>query len=105
MSQKHGFSIRGSLGRAVQEVRYVTRRRWSLADGGDFWDSVTDYDDINQETYSYYRRFTNSFHLAGELIPRDSLAVECQPRTGNGSRFWAERGYIRRTHLVDFSLV
>jgi SAM-dependent methyltransferase len=70
---------------------------------GRFWDSVTDYDDINQDTYSYYRRFTNSFRLAEEMIPGDCVAVECQARTGNGSRFWAERGHIRLAHVVDFS--
>jgi len=103
MDGESGFRVGGAIGRAMREVRYVTRRSWSLEDVGRFWDSVTDYDDINRDAYSYYRRFTNSFRLAGELVPKDCVAVECQARTGNGSRFWAERGYIRRAHVVDFS--
>lgn len=81
----------------------MTRPSWSLAEVGRFWDSVTDYDDINQHTYSYYRRFTNSYQLAGNLIPTGCVTLECQARTGNGTRFWAERGHVGRAHVVDFS--
>ena len=103
MSNKHGFTLRGSLPRAVQEVRYVTKPRWSLEEVGRFWSSVTDYDDINEDAYSYYRRFTNSFALATDLVGRDNLVLDIQSRTGNGSAFWAARGFVRKAHLVDFS--
>ena len=103
MSQQHGLSLRGSLSRAAQEWRYITQGHWSLHDVGQFWSSVTDYDDVNEGTYSYYRRFTNSLELAGDLIGRDNLTLDIQARTGYGSAAWAERGFVRKAHLIDFS--
>ena len=103
MNHQHGFTLKGSLSRAVQEVHYVTRPRWSLEGVGRFWSSVTDYDDINEDTYSYFRRFSDSFELAKDLLGPDNLALDVQTRTGNGSVFWAEREFIRKVHLVDFS--
>jgi SAM-dependent methyltransferase len=103
MHQEHGFTLRGSLPRAAQEWRYLRQRQWSLEDVGRFWSSVTDYDDINEGTYSYFRRFTNSFELASDLLGRDNLTLDIQSRTGQGTAFWAERGYVRRGHIVDFS--
>lgn len=103
MSNTSGFTLKGSLSRAVQEMRYVTKPRWSLEEVGDFWSSVRDYDDINEAAYSYSRRFTNSYDLARDLIAPESLVLDIQSRTGNGSSFWAERGFVRKVHLVDFS--
>jgi ubiquinone/menaquinone biosynthesis C-methylase UbiE len=87
----------------MQEWRYFTQRCWSLEDVGEFWSSVTDYDDINEGTYSYFRRFIDSFELAAGLIDRDNLTLDIQARTGRGSVFWAERGFVRKAHIVDFS--
>jgi ubiquinone/menaquinone biosynthesis C-methylase UbiE len=81
----------------------LTQSRWSLDDVGEFWDSVTDYDDINEGTYSYFRRFTNSYELASDLIGHDNVSVDVQARTGYGTLFWAERGRIGEAHVVDFS--
>jgi SAM-dependent methyltransferase len=64
---------------------------------------VTDYDSVNEGAYSYSRRFTNSFHLAGDLIGHDNLTLDIQARTGQGSSFWAKRGFVRKAHIVDFS--
>jgi SAM-dependent methyltransferase len=100
---EHGFTLRGSLTRAKQEWRYLRRRRWTLEEVGRFWSSVTDYDDINKSTYSYYRRFTNSFELAGDLIDHHNVTLDIQSRTGQGTAFWAERGYVSKAHIVDFS--
>lgn len=101
--EEHGFTLRGSLSRTVQEWRYLRQRQWSLEDVGRFWSSVTDYDDVNEGTYSYFRRFTNSFDLAADLLRRDNLTLDIQSRTGQGTAFWAERGYVREAHIVDFS--
>jgi len=103
MRQEHGFTLRGSLARARQEWQYLRRRQWTLEEVGRFWSSVTDYDDINESTYSYYRRFTNSFELAGNSIDHDNVTLDIQSRTGQGTAFWAQRGYVRKAHLVDFS--
>lgn len=100
---QHGFTLRGSLGRAVQEWQYLTKPRWSLEHVGQFWSSVSSYDDINEDAYTYHRRFTNSFELAEDLIGRNNLTLDIQSRTGNGTIFWAERGCIRKSNLVDFS--
>jgi SAM-dependent methyltransferase len=97
------MSLRGSPHRAVQEWRYLTQRCWSLEDVGQFWDSVTDYDAVNRETYSYARRFTDSFELARDLVGRDNLTLDIQTRTGFGSLFWAEHGFVRKVCIVDFS--
>ena len=103
MSQHRGLSLRGALSRAVQEWQYFSQRRWSLQDVGRFWDSVMDYDSVNEGTYSYSRRFTDSFQLAGDLIGFANLTLDIQARTGQGSTFWAKRGFVRKAHIVDFS--
>ncbi|NIN66382.1 MAG: methyltransferase domain-containing protein [Anaerolineae bacterium] len=103
MKHEHRLSLGGSVSRAVQEWQYFATSPWSLDDVGKFWSSVTDYDDINEASYTYYRRFADTFELARELIGRDNLALDIQSRTGNGCLFWAERGFIRRADLVDFS--
>jgi SAM-dependent methyltransferase len=103
VSQQRGLSLRGAPSRAVQECRYLSQGSWSLQDVGRFWDSVIDYDSVNEGAYSYSRRFTNSFHLAGDLIGRDNLTLDIQARTGQGSTFWAKRGFVRKAHIVDFS--
>jgi SAM-dependent methyltransferase len=103
VSQQRDLSLRAALSRAVQEWRYLSQGRWSLQDVGRFWDSVIDYDSINEGAYSYSRRFTNSFRLAGDLIGRDNLTLDIQTRTGQGSTFWSRRGFVRKAHIVDFS--
>jgi ubiquinone/menaquinone biosynthesis C-methylase UbiE len=103
VGHKHGLSLRGAASRAALEWRYITLRQWSLEDVGQFWDSVTDYDDVNEGTYSYYRRFTDSLQLAGDLIGPANLTLDIQSRTGFGSVYWAEGGFVRRAHIVDFS--
>jgi SAM-dependent methyltransferase len=101
--QRHRISLRGSPHRAVQEWRYVRQRSWSLQAVGRFWDSVIEYDAVNRETYSYARRFTDSFQQARDLVGRDNITLDIQTRTGNGSAFWAERGFVRKVYIVDFS--
>lgn len=103
MSQGQGFTLEGSLSRAVREWHYVRRGHWSLEEVGDFWDSVADYDEVNERTYSYSRRFSDSYELAGDLISPSSLTLDIQARTGYGTAFWAERGFVGKAHVVDFS--
>ncbi|HJX37841.1 MAG TPA: class I SAM-dependent methyltransferase [Anaerolineae bacterium] len=103
MSQSHGCTLEGSISRAVREWRYLRRGQWSLEEVGDFWDSVTDYDDVNQGTYSYLRRFSDSYELAADLVSPGSVTLDIQARTGNGTVFWAERGFVGKAYLVDFS--
>lgn len=83
------------------EYRYFTCRRWPIQDVGRFWDSVSDYDDINENTYSYYRRFTDGFGIS--TIPDSSYVLEVTPRTGNGTLFFWRQGKIARAVGADVS--
>jgi len=103
VSQSQGFTVKGSLSRAILEWHYVTRGQWSLEELGDFWDSVTEYDQVNEGTYSYSRRFSNSYELAADLIAPGNVTLDIQARTGYGTAFWAERGFVDKAHVGDFS--
>ena len=100
---KNGSKFYAIIKRAIKEYQYFTCKNWPLKDVGDFWDSVTDYDDINEATYSYYRRFTNTWGLAKDLIKDDMLMMDIQSRSGKGTEFWFQKGVIRKSYLVDFS--
>tara|TARA_B100000315_G_C14493253_1_gene548655 strand:+ start:144 stop:944 length:801 start_codon:yes stop_codon:yes gene_type:complete len=102
-SNKHGITLDGAIKRAVLEYKYFNCKEWSLEDVGAFWDSVTDYDDINESTYSYYRRFTNSWDLAKDFIKNSMNMLDIQSRTGKGTEFWFQKGVIKKSYLVDFS--
>ncbi len=100
---EHGFRPARMIERAILEYKYFTSRGWSLRDVGEYWDSVTEYDDINEATYSYYRRFTNSWDMAKAFVHSGSIMMDIQTRTGKGARFWLEKGLISKAYLVDFS--
>ena len=107
MSETHGgFSLKGIWQRLCEEFSYYTKRPWSLGEVGAFWDTVEEYDDINETLceYTYFRRFTNSFELAKEYLSRDDYdLLDIQARSGKGSLFWHEKKKIRSTVCVDFS--
>ncbi len=56
--------MKGFFGRVRDEYNYYTKRPWNLEQVGKFWDTVDDYDDVNEQLYTYFRRFTNSYDLA-----------------------------------------
>ena len=92
--------------RLFQEIKFLTgsfltNRHWSLTEVGQFWDSVADYDDINEHTYSYFRRFTDGYQLCS--IPPESNVLDICARTGNGTKYFFERGLIRSATCVDVS--
>ena len=101
--RKSGFGLSDFLKRVIQEYRYFTSKSWSLKEVGEYWDTVTDYDDINESTYSYYRRYTNTWELAKEFINSDMCMLDIQTRTGKGTEFWFRKGVIKKSYLVDFS--
>lgn len=103
-AKQYYFTLKGSLQRFIQEMRYSNSSNWTLEDVGKFWDSVQDYDDINEEIYPYFRRFTNSYELAIKYLPRhDYHMLDIQSRSGKGSLFWYEKGKIQSSICVDFS--
>jgi ubiquinone/menaquinone biosynthesis C-methylase UbiE len=99
----HGFNIKEIPKRILMEYKYFKSKNWSLKEVGDFWDSVTDYDDINEDTYSYYKRFTNTWDLAKDFVNKDMHMLDIQTRTGKGTEFWFEKGVIKKSYLVDYS--
>ena len=103
MDQYH-FTLRGFWKRLRQEYHYYCDRPWSLADVGNFWDTVKEYDEVNETLYTYYRRFANSYDLAAAWLPRnDYRMLDIQARSGKGSEFWYQQGKIASTVCVDFS--
>ena len=61
------FTLKGSLNRIKNEYYYYTKRPWSLKEVGDFWDTVEDYDDINNSLYPYFKRFSNSHEISKDI--------------------------------------
>jgi len=104
-SHKHGLRFAGAINRTILEYKYFSCKGWSIKEVGDFWGSVTDYDDINEATYSYYRRFTNSWDLAKDFVNvKDSMIMlDIQSRSGKGAEFWIQKGVIKKCYIVDFS--
>ena len=103
-SKQYYFTFKGFFKRCAKEYRYYTKRPWSLAEVGAFWDSVEDYDDVNETIYPYFRRFTNSYDLAIKHLPRDDYQMlDIQARSGKGSLFWHEKGKLKSSTCVDFS--
>jgi len=93
--------------RAKDEYRYYTSRPWSLKEVGDFWDSVEDYDDINDKMYPYFKRFTNSEELLRSSVSLDYdkpyRVLDVQTRSGRGTKFWREKLPNASFVCVDFS--
>ena len=98
------FTLKGAFARAIKEYKYYTQRPWSLEDVGKFWDTVTDYDDINSSLYPYYRRFSNSYKLAKKYLDRDDYKLlDIQTRSGNGTLYWYRKNKIKHSTCIDFS--
>ena len=85
----------------IDEYKYFTSKNWALREVGVFWDSVSDYDDINEKTYTYFRRFTDGFKVS--TIPDNSYVLEVMPRTGNGALYFYEKGKISKVVGADVS--
>jgi len=82
---------------------HITNRNWSLTEVGQFWDSVADYDDINEQTYSYFRRFVDGHNLCN--IPDDCYILDICARTGNGTKYFYDQGKVRKAVCADVSSV
>lgn len=91
----------GLFHRIRMEYKYLRIREWDFQDIGAHWDSVDDYDDINKETYSYFRRFIDGYKLSN--LPGHSYILDICSRTGNGSIFFWEKGVLSRVTCADFS--
>jgi 2-polyprenyl-3-methyl-5-hydroxy-6-metoxy-1,4-benzoquinol methylase len=92
------MKLKGALKRARLEYRYVTMGYWGFKDVGDFWDTVHDYDEIDDETYAYKRRFTDSLRMCS--IKKASRVLDIDCRTGNGSVFFHRHGLLKETVCI-----
>lgn len=102
--RKRGYGVTEErfLDRVRVELEHWLRRDWTFGDVGDHWDATEDYDDINEETYSYFRRFTDGLRLS-DLSPRGRVLDFCA-RTGIGTAYFYEHGRIGEAVCADVSL-
>lgn len=91
--------IKGIFRRTVDEFKYFTSKNWTYKDAGDFWDTVHDYDEIDDETYAYKRRFYDSIKMCS--IPKDSKILDIDCRTGNGTVFYHRNGRIKEAVCIS----
>ena len=101
---RQAFEMMGFLNRVYQEWCYlygshISNRTWTLKEVGEFWDGVADYDDINEQTYSYFRRFTDGYKLCN--IKNDSYILDICARTGNGTKFFHKKGKVKKAICAD----
>lgn len=97
------FKFKGALKRTVKEYKYFTSKKWTYADTGNFWDAVHDYDEIDDETYAYKRRFYDSIKLCS--VPKHSKILDIDCRTGNGAVFFHRNGRVKDAVCVSPSPV
>ncbi len=90
----HGF-----IKRLKNEIKYITNLSWTFADVGKHWDETTDYDDINEKTYTYFRRFVDTYELFN--LPENKYTLDICSRTGNGSLYFWERKKISKVICAD----
>lgn len=94
--------FKGVINRIKKEIEYLIAKDWSLQDVANHWDETFDYDDINKETYSYFRRFIDGYRLAGAL-PEKSYILDICCRTGNGSLYFWQNNKISKVVCADVS--
>lgn len=85
--------------RIKKEYHYITNKQWTLKEVGRHWDETTDYDDINEKTYSYFRRFIDGYNFC--TIPDKSYVLDICSRTGNGSVYFHQRNKIKKIVCAD----
>ncbi len=97
----HASSTSSALQRTREEVQHWLRRDWTFADVGAHWDATEDYDDINAETYSYFRRFVDGLRLSD--LPDNARVLDICARTGNGTLYFHQHGKVGSAVCADVS--
>lgn len=85
--------------RLSNEIKYITSLNWSFSDVGKHWDETTDYDDINERTYTYFRRFVDAYKLFG--LPEKKYTLDICSRTGNGTLYFWKNKKISKVVCAD----
>lgn len=83
------------------EIGYWRRKSWDFDAIGAHWDATEDYDDINEETYSYFRRFIDGLKYS-DLAPNSHVLDICA-RTGNGTLYFYQNGRVGSAVCADVS--
>ena len=85
-----------------KEWYYFCLKKWSLQEVGDHWDDTTHYDDINEKTYSYFRRFIDGYNLFKPFLDpqKDAKVLDICSRTGNGSKYYFDQIKNPNWHFV-----
>ncbi len=77
---------------------------WMLKEVGDFWDSVSDYEETSLNTFSYFRRFIDGYRLSSKQYFRKSARVlDICSRTGIGTAFFNRKHPGMRFTCMDVS--
>jgi len=95
------MQLKGLFKRFRKEVSYIKKRKWGYREVGEFWDSVYDYEQIDDKTYAYPRRFEDSFELSNLKDQGYVLDICCRP--GNGTVFFHKKGKISNVICADVS--
>jgi len=85
--------------RIKNEIKYITSPTWRFTDVGQHWDETTDYDDINERTYTYFRRFVDADALFD--LPQKKYTLDICSRTGNGTLYFWKKGKISSAICAD----
>jgi 2-polyprenyl-3-methyl-5-hydroxy-6-metoxy-1,4-benzoquinol methylase len=92
------MKLKGAWKRFKKEMFYINLKNWTYKDVGNFWDTIYDYDEIDNETYAYKRRFYDSIKIS--TIPSKSNILDIDCRTGNGSVFYYKNGKLKETTCI-----
>jgi SAM-dependent methyltransferase len=87
--------------RILQEIRYWVQKTWTFEQVGAHWDATHDYDEINEETYSYFRRFIDGHRLSD--LKENGIILDFCSRTGKGTSFFFEKGKVESAVCMDVS--
>ncbi len=95
---------RSVTSKIMREIGYWTRATWTFEDVGAHWDATEDYDDINEETYSYFRRFVDGLRLGQEYLKDGGHVLDYCARTGNGTLYFYQHGKVGSAVCADVSV-
>ncbi len=95
---------RSVMSKIVRELGHWTRATWTFEDVGAHWDATEDYDDINEETYSYFRRFVDGLRLGQEYLKDGGHVLDYCARTGNGTLYFYQHGKVGSAVCADVSV-
>ena len=89
------------IGRIKEEIEHWRRKDWTFEDVGRHWDATEDYDEINEGTYSYFRRFIDGLRLSD--LAAGSQVLDFCARTGNGTAYFFENEKVGSAVCADVS--